>query len=95
MCVNTAVQTLLPESVPVYHLGLYREENLEPVEYYNKLPTRAKPHDEAPCDLAIILDVVIATGGTAEAAIQALKDWGVPKVALLLSTGCLFKRPPR
>ena len=86
MCANAAVQTLLPEPVPVHHLGLFREKTtLQPVEYYNNLPTRVKPHDEAnlvPCDLAIVVDPVIATGGTAEAAIQTLKEWGVPKVTL-------------
>lgn len=56
---------------------------LQPVEYYNNLPTRVKPtngEDVAPCDIAIILDPVIATGGTAEAAIQTLREWGVKKV---------------
>ncbi len=81
---KTAFQTLLPEPVPVHHLGLYREKvSLQPVEYYNNLPTRVAPSDgsvPSPCDLAIILDPIIATGGTAEAAIQTLREWGVPKV---------------
>ena len=81
-----AFQTLLPEPVAVHHLGLYREKTtLQPVEYYNNLPTRVTPpheEDAAPCDLAIVVDPVIATGGTAEAAIQTLKEWGVKKVCL-------------
>ena len=70
--------------MPVHHLGLFRERTtLQPVEYYNNLPTRVTPHDEAdtaPVDLAIVVDPVIATGGTAAAAIQTLKEWGVAKV---------------
>ncbi|KAF8421069.1 uracil phosphoribosyltransferase-domain-containing protein [Tirmania nivea] len=78
-----AFETILPENVPVYHLGLFREKTtLQPVEYYNNLPTRIMPstHD---CDVAIILDPVIATGGTAEAAIQTLRDWGVGKILVV------------
>lgn len=79
-----AFETLLPVPVPIHHLGLFREmTTLQPVEYYNNLPTRVKPangEDAAPCDIAIILDPVIATGGTAEAAIQTLREWGVKKV---------------
>ncbi|KAI5806972.1 uracil phosphoribosyltransferase-domain-containing protein [Geopyxis carbonaria] len=78
-----AFQTLLPEPVPVHHLGLFREKTtLQPVEYYNNLPTRSK--DAAPpCDLAIVVDPIIATGGTAEAAIQTLRDWGVPRILVV------------
>lgn len=79
-----AFETLLPVPAPVHHLGLFREmTTLQPVEYYNNLPTRVKPangEDAVPCDIAIILDPVIATGGTAEAAIQTLREWGVKKV---------------
>jgi uracil phosphoribosyltransferase len=85
--ITIAFQTLLPSPVPVHHLGLFRERvTLQPVEYYNNLPTRVTPVNESPCDIAIILDPVIATGGTAEAAIQTLREWGVPKV-LFLSFG--------
>jgi uracil phosphoribosyltransferase len=74
---------LVPNPSPVHHLGLFREKiTLQPVEYYNNLPTRLAPNSggDAPCDVAIVLDPVIATGGTAEAAIQTLREWGVPKV---------------
>jgi len=84
---SAAFQTLLPEPVPVHHLGLFREKtSFQPVEYYNNLPTRVAPTigDAGPCDLAIVVDPVIATGGTAEAAIQTLKEWGVLKVCSLL-----------
>lgn len=71
---------MLPTAeAPVYHLGLYREKiSLSPVEYYNKLPTKEEPYD-----LAFVLDPIIATGGTAEAVIQTLKEWGVKKVVFV------------
>ncbi|RWA05885.1 hypothetical protein EKO27_g9222 [Xylaria grammica] len=81
-----AILTLLPTPVPVHHLGLYREPStLEPVEYYNNLPnhtTSGRPDAHA-SSLAIILDPVIATGGTCVAAIQTLKEWGVKKIVVL------------
>ena len=95
-----AVQTLLPEPVPVHHLGLYREPStLEPVEYYNNLPNQlagqqgTRRHDgpprgeEAPSKLAVILDPVIATGGTCAAAIQTLREWGAQRVLVLAVIG--------
>ena len=54
-----------------WHLGLFRDERtLQPVEYYNKLP------DAANVDLCLILDPMLATGGSATAAIEVLKRWG-------------------
>ncbi|KAJ1812292.1 hypothetical protein LPJ75_003720 [Coemansia sp. RSA 2598] len=59
----------------IRHLGLFREETtLQPVEYYNKLP-RVCGVDEC-----VVLDPMIATGGTAEAAVQILQHWGVEKI---------------
>ena len=84
--VGTAFETILPENVPVHHLGLFREKTtLQPVEYYNNLPTGITPttNNASSCDIAIILDPVIATGGTAEAAIQTLRDWGVGKILVV------------
>ncbi|KAG9235892.1 putative uracil phosphoribosyltransferase urg2 [Amylocarpus encephaloides] len=86
-----AVQTLLPEPVPVHHLGLFREPTtLEPVEYYNNLPyhapavgTPSNAPNENASELAILLDPVIATGGTCAAAIQTLKEWGVKRVIVI------------
>ena len=80
-----ALTALLPHPAPVHHLGLFREPvSLQPVEYYNNLPFHhAPPADAAPADaehLAIVLDPIIATGGTAVAAIQTLRDWGVTRV---------------
>ncbi|KXG47846.1 uncharacterized protein PGRI_017160 [Penicillium griseofulvum] len=92
----TALNDLLPTPVPVYHLGLFREKvSLQPVEYYNNLPfhrselSPASPAslnpttNTAAASLAVLLDPVIATGATAEAAIQLLRDWGVKKVIMI------------
>ncbi|KAK8022399.1 uracil phosphoribosyl transferase [Apiospora rasikravindrae] len=80
-----AIQTLLPTPVPVHHLGLYREPStLEPVEYYNNLPQHVSATTNEPtASLAIILDPVIATGGTCAAAIQTLREWGVKRILVL------------
>lgn len=56
---------------------------LQPVEYYNNLPQS----QEAVASLAIITDPVIATGGTAAAAIQTLREWGVQKIIVLSVLG--------
>lgn len=80
-----ALQTLLPTPVPVHHLGLFREPTtLEPVEYYNNLPNH---QGEPGSSLAIILDPVIATGGTCAAAIQTLREWGARRVIVLSVVG--------
>lgn len=72
---------LIPDAA-VWHLGLYRdEETAQPVEYYNNLPT---DHVD---DLALILDPMLATGGSAISACQALKKWGVPNLKLLSVIG--------
>ena len=65
-----AMLELMP-TAEVWHLGLFRDERtLRPVEYYNKLP------DSANVDLCLILDPMLATGGSATAAIEGLKRWG-------------------
>lgn len=62
----------------VFHLGLYRnEQTLEAVEYYNKL------HHHRPVDIAFILDPMLATGGSACAAVSRLKSWGVKRIKFL------------
>lgn len=89
-----AVESLLPSQVPIHHLGMYREKStLQPVEYYNNLPYD-KAHSSAVSDLAIIVDPIIATGATACAAIDTLRDWGVPKIitiSILANEGGLRK----
>ena len=68
----------------VWHLGFYRDEKtLKPVEYYKKLP----PSD--PVDVALILDPMLATGGSALAAIEAMERWGVKRIKLL----CMIASP--
>jgi uracil phosphoribosyltransferase len=69
-----AMLEALPEAV-VWHLGLYRDHaTLKPVTYYNKLPP--KPD----MDVGIVLDPMLATGGSAIAAIDILKKAGTPRV---------------
>ena len=59
----------------VWHIGLYRDEQtLKPVEYYNKLPV------EPTVSVCLILDPMLATGGSAVATTDILKRWGVKKI---------------
>jgi uracil phosphoribosyltransferase len=68
---------LMP-TAQVWHLGLFRDERtLRPVEYYNKLP------DSATVDLCLILDPMLATGGSATAAVEVLKRWGAVRIKLV------------
>jgi uracil phosphoribosyltransferase len=72
-----AMLELMP-TAQVWHLGLFRDERtLTPVEYYNKLP------DSASVDLCLILDPMLATGGSATAAIEVLKKWGAVRIKLV------------
>ena len=62
----------------VWHLGLYRDEaTARPVEYYQKLPS------QDPVDVGLVLDPMLATGGSATVALQTLRRWGVPSLKLL------------
>lgn len=77
-----AVLELIP-GAEVWHLGFYRDETtLEPVEYYQKL-------SDAPPAHALVLDPMLATGGSACAAIKSLKAWGVQNISLL----CIIAAP--
>ena len=83
-----ALETLLPGPVPVHHLGLFRDKTtMTAVEYYNNLPyhrpSQVHPDEGGPSDLTILVDPVIATGATACAAIDTLREWGVKKVVLI------------
>jgi uracil phosphoribosyltransferase len=72
-----AMLELMP-TAEVWHLGLFRDERtLRPVEYYNKLP------DTTTIDLCLILDPMLATGGSATAAIEVLKRWGAVRIKLV------------
>lgn len=71
------ILTLIP-SVKVGHIGLYRDpDTLEPVEYYCKMPTDIAERE------VIILDPMLATGGSASAAIQFIKNYEVKHVKLM------------
>ncbi len=71
------VLELIPQA-EVWHLGLYRdEETAKPVKYYSKLP------EQHPVDVALVVDPMLATGGSAVAAMTTLRAWGVPQVKLL------------
>ena len=71
------ILTLIP-SAKVGHIGLYRDpETLAPVEYYCKMP-----HDIAERDV-IVLDPMLATGGSASAAIQFIKNYEVKHIKLM------------
>jgi uracil phosphoribosyltransferase len=71
------VLELIP-TAEVWHLGLYRdEETAKPIKYYAKLPA------ERPVDVALVLDPMLATGGSVVAVLAMLRDWGVPHVKLL------------
>ncbi len=67
---------LLIPNAQVWHIGMYRdEEKLEPVYYYDKFEGR-----EPTVDIALLLDPMLATGGSAIAGATRLKEWGVKKI---------------
>lgn len=71
------ILNLIP-TAEVWHLGLYRdEETAQPVEYYSKLPKTE------PVEVALVVDPMLATGGSAMAALAALQRWGVRRLKLL------------
>ena len=68
---------LLPEA-EVWHLGMFRDERtLMPTEYYNKLPSRCS------LGLALVVDPMLATGGSAVHACEILKRSGVERIKLI------------
>ena len=68
------VWNLIPTAV-VLHIGLYRDEDtLKPVEYYNKLANYKT------VDRCLILDPMLATGGSAIAVANILKEWGATNI---------------
>jgi uracil phosphoribosyltransferase len=69
-----AMLELIP-AAEVWHIGLYRDERtLKPVEYYNKLP------DAATVQVCLILDPMLATGGSSAATVDILKAWGASRI---------------
>lgn len=77
------ILNLIPNA-KVGHIGLYRdEETLEPVEYFCKLPSDAADRE------IYVVDPMLATGGSAVAAIKSLKDKGITKIHFL----CIIAAP--
>lgn len=77
------VMSLIP-AAKIGHVGLYRDpETLEPVEYYCKLPVDAEERE------LIIVDPMLATGGSSSAAINFLKKRGCTHIRLM----CLIAAP--
>lgn len=75
--------TMIP-AAKVGHIGLYRnEETLEPVEYYCKLPKDCAEH------AVFVVDPMLATGGSASAAITMLKQKGVKNIRFM----CIIAAP--
>jgi uracil phosphoribosyltransferase len=74
---------LIP-TAKVGHIGLYRDpETLEPVKYYSKMPSDIGERD------LIVIDPMLATGGSASAAISVLKEMGAKNIKLM----CLIAAP--
>ena len=68
---------LIPDA-EVWHIGLYRDEaTLRPQEYYNKLPANCG------ASLAIVVDPMLATGGSAIRTCEILRDAGIPRLVFL------------
>ncbi|KKM10804.1 uracil phosphoribosyltransferase [Clostridiales bacterium PH28_bin88] len=79
----SGILKLIP-TAKVGHIGLYRDpETLQPVEYYCKLPTDVPERD------LIVLDPMLATGGSAAAAVRFLKERGAKNIKLV----CLIAAP--
>jgi len=75
------IRKLIP-TAKVGHLGMYRDHNtLEPKEYYAKLPP------EVPEAIVMVLDPMLATGGSASAAIKYLKQEGAKQIKLICVVG--------
>lgn len=71
-------------SAKVGHIGLYRDPNtLNPVEYYCKMPSDISERD------VLIVDPMLATGGSASAAVQFIKNYGVQHIKLM----CIIAAP--
>ncbi|HET90817.1 MAG TPA: uracil phosphoribosyltransferase [Chloroflexi bacterium] len=68
------IWNLMPNA-EVWHIGLVRDEQtLEPIEYYNRLPISPT------VDVCLVLDPMLATGGSAAAAVDILKRWGAKRI---------------
>ena len=69
-----AALELMPEA-QVWHIGLFRDERtLRPISYYNKLPSSAT------VQVCLVLDPMLATGGSATETVDILKRWGAQRI---------------
>lgn len=65
-------------SAEVWHIGLFRDEHtLRPVAYYNRLPVHPT------VSVCLILDPMLATGGSAVKTVEILKDWGARRIKFM------------
>jgi uracil phosphoribosyltransferase len=72
-----AISDIVPDA-QIWHLGLYRDhKTLKPITYYNKLSGQSR------LDLCFVVDPMLATGGSAVAAITLLKEWGIRRIRYL------------
>jgi uracil phosphoribosyltransferase len=77
MGIVEGIWNLMPNT-EVWHIGLFRDEQtLEPVEYYNRLPVSPT------VDVCLVLDPMLATGGSAVATVDILKQWGAGRIKFL------------
>lgn len=84
---SEAAQDILPAAT-IYHIGLYRdEETLQPVSYYNKMPPVPNPDNAT----AFLVDPMLATGGSAIAAVDCLKAVGLNEASIVFV--CLIAAP--
>jgi len=68
------IWNLMPNT-EVWHIGIFRDQQtLEPVQYYSRLPVSPT------VDVCLVLDPMLATGGSAVAAVDILKDWGAKQI---------------
>jgi len=79
---SDAIQNLIPQA-EVWHLGFYRDEaTVQPVEYYQKF-------SGPPPEVALVVDPMLATGGSACEGIRRVKEWGVENISFL----CIIAAP--
>jgi len=72
-----AIVELMPDA-QVWHVGLYRDHTtLKPITYYNKLSAQTQ------LDVCYVVDPMLATGGSATAALDILSQWNIPQLRFL------------
>lgn len=72
-----AVLEFVPDA-QVWHIGIYRDhQSLQPVRYYHKLPPTPT------VEVCLVLDPMLATGGSAISTVSILKEWGVPRIKFM------------